>query len=389
MTKSAYIGINDTARKVKSIYIGVDGIARKVTKGYIGVSGIAQQWHTLESIKIVMGLSVGRSNLSGASNKNYAFFAGGLSRVNGSAGNTAVVDAFDRNLVRTVAAPLAAIAQLPLAASTEKFAVFVRSGSLEIEAYDKDLTKVTGGALSIPRATSASMTGNENHILVAGGSGNSSTTASDVIDVYTTDLLRNSSATMSVKRYGMQSESSDKKHIIAGGYAFAGTTATLTAVIDFFDENMIRTSAMLTTPRTDVTCGKTNDHFLCIGGVMGYSPWYSQTIECFHKETLVRTIINMPNPIQAIRATSAGSSCIAMGGINWEMQSDNYTNIAYGINSDLSLSLIDPAITKRYQHAATAVNNIALFGGGMTAGGADSISSIEGYDSSFNHLFEE
>ena len=36
MAKGAYLGINDTARKVKNIYVGVDGVARKIKKAYIG-----------------------------------------------------------------------------------------------------------------------------------------------------------------------------------------------------------------------------------------------------------------------------------------------------------------------------------------------------------------
>lgn len=45
MAKSEYIGINNTARKVKGIYVGVNGVARKVTKGYIGVGGVARLFY--------------------------------------------------------------------------------------------------------------------------------------------------------------------------------------------------------------------------------------------------------------------------------------------------------------------------------------------------------
>ena len=37
MAKGAYIGINNTARKVKSGYIGIEDVARKIKKAYIGV----------------------------------------------------------------------------------------------------------------------------------------------------------------------------------------------------------------------------------------------------------------------------------------------------------------------------------------------------------------
>ena len=46
MTKTAYIGIDNTSRKVKTMYVGVDGIARKVKKAYIGVEGVAREWYS-------------------------------------------------------------------------------------------------------------------------------------------------------------------------------------------------------------------------------------------------------------------------------------------------------------------------------------------------------
>lgn len=39
-----YIGVDETARKVKAVYIGVDGTARKVKNGYVGVDDIARTW---------------------------------------------------------------------------------------------------------------------------------------------------------------------------------------------------------------------------------------------------------------------------------------------------------------------------------------------------------
>ena len=32
----AYVGINDTARKITDGYIGIDGVARRLFKGYVG-----------------------------------------------------------------------------------------------------------------------------------------------------------------------------------------------------------------------------------------------------------------------------------------------------------------------------------------------------------------
>lgn len=44
MAKTAYIGVDGNARKVKAIYVGVNGVAQKVKNAYIGVEGKARQW---------------------------------------------------------------------------------------------------------------------------------------------------------------------------------------------------------------------------------------------------------------------------------------------------------------------------------------------------------
>lgn len=47
MSKSLYVGINSTARKVKALYVGINGTARKVRKAYLGVNGVARLvWST-------------------------------------------------------------------------------------------------------------------------------------------------------------------------------------------------------------------------------------------------------------------------------------------------------------------------------------------------------
>ncbi len=42
MSKGAYIGVDNVARKIKKGYIGVDGIARRIKKAYIGIGGVAK-----------------------------------------------------------------------------------------------------------------------------------------------------------------------------------------------------------------------------------------------------------------------------------------------------------------------------------------------------------
>lgn len=44
MSKAAYIGVGNVARRAKKMYVGVDGVAHKVKKGYIGVDGVAKMF---------------------------------------------------------------------------------------------------------------------------------------------------------------------------------------------------------------------------------------------------------------------------------------------------------------------------------------------------------
>ena len=43
---SGYIGVDNTARKVKELYVGVGNTARVVQKAYIGVGNVARLWYT-------------------------------------------------------------------------------------------------------------------------------------------------------------------------------------------------------------------------------------------------------------------------------------------------------------------------------------------------------
>lgn len=52
MSKTGYIGVDGTARKIKKVYVGVDGVAREVKSAYIGVADVARQWYTSEVVLI-------------------------------------------------------------------------------------------------------------------------------------------------------------------------------------------------------------------------------------------------------------------------------------------------------------------------------------------------
>ena len=67
MSKAAYIGVGDKARKIKAIYVGdSSGKARRVTAGYVGVGGVARQFFaTGPVIGDLEAGSIVRLNVSG------------------------------------------------------------------------------------------------------------------------------------------------------------------------------------------------------------------------------------------------------------------------------------------------------------------------------------
>lgn len=98
MAKSLYASANGLARKVKKMYLGIEGVARKVKKGYIGINGIARLFFA-GGAPVYAGettpLSAARTQLSVASTKSYALFAGGVLSSNKT---TNLIDSYDEAL---------------------------------------------------------------------------------------------------------------------------------------------------------------------------------------------------------------------------------------------------------------------------------------------------
>ena len=57
MSKGAYIGVGNSAKKIKNIYIGVNGVAKKVKKAYIGVNNVAKLWWSSAKKGILNGVA--------------------------------------------------------------------------------------------------------------------------------------------------------------------------------------------------------------------------------------------------------------------------------------------------------------------------------------------
>ena len=108
MAKKTYVGVNNIARNVSKMYVGVNGVARKVKKAYVGVNGVARQFYRKVATSVTkisggLNFSYGMSEAITAQNNDYVVFNGdSKTSASGSASFPQTVNAFDKNLTRSV-----------------------------------------------------------------------------------------------------------------------------------------------------------------------------------------------------------------------------------------------------------------------------------------------
>ena len=86
MSRGAYVGVGNLAKRVKGIYVGVDGRARRVKKGYIGVNGVARLFYSSETSVVYTGeYTVSEITVDGAVHKLYTLLTSGTLTLDGDA----------------------------------------------------------------------------------------------------------------------------------------------------------------------------------------------------------------------------------------------------------------------------------------------------------------
>lgn len=157
-------------------------------------------------------LSSAKDNVSAASTRSYAFFAGGR--------GTTAVDAYDTNLTRTSAAPLQSGKTLAAAAGIAgEYVVFAggtsTTASTQVEVYDDHLTRVA--ALILPQGSWSQGAAGAGEIAVIAGGYSGTDKCTDA--VYTID----SSLTLAASPLKLSVARGEVKGAIAGDYiVFAG-----------------------------------------------------------------------------------------------------------------------------------------------------------------------
>lgn len=186
MSKKAYIGIGNTAAKVKKIYFGVGGVAKKVRKAYIGVGGKAKQWWprtiNLEFGQELSSLTYATCRMASARTNDRVIFAGGRGRAGDTGfanGRSANVYSYNSSMTFNKLTDLSAHDDYPVGNSFAGRAVFAisdrstsdpESSIKSICTYNNSGTKANLSSRNTMRMQHFAMAGNDNYLFLGGGS---------------------------------------------------------------------------------------------------------------------------------------------------------------------------------------------------------------------------
>ena len=357
-----YVGVSNTARKVKKMYVGIADVARKVKKLYVGVAGIARLVFQDAYTKAAYygtgaTLSVAKYYVVGASNDSYAVFAGGINK-NGSYQTSA--DAYNNKLTKTVATALTNSAALMTGISLSNYACFLgndyytSSYGKNLVTYNKSLTKThtasflttgrksaVGGCVGSYAVVAGGFDSSDNYLTSTEAFNSSLTKVSSVVS------LSNSQLTQS---YGGGAEN-------ASYCLFAGNGSY---VVTVYNSSLTKSTATnLTISGTTGTSGsRAGNYAIFAGGNNGASsPTYYTTANAYNDSLTQVTAPSLSTRNSGMHTTSVQDSiAIFAGGVN---------NTADYYNSSLTHGggLTKPNSIGRAM-GSTSIGEYGLFAGG-------------------------
>lgn len=389
MSKGAYIGVDNVARKIKKGYIGVDGVARKIKKAYIGVGGVARPcWGSgaPESWGTTTELTYQRcSEAYGTSVGNYALFA---TAGNSNPSFTSYVNAYDSALVKTTASNLSQNRFNMAATSVGSYALFgggnywQDSATSKVDAYNESLTRSTPTALSsnmdMHNATSVG-----NYALFGGGNkaygidsdGNGTQTASNVVNAYNASLTRSVPTALSTTRTTRNGAASNGTYaLFAGGYYDYDSYGNQ---VDAYNSSLTRSAAATMSYNRHSVVGARVGNYALFGGGTRYSSGYKYVpnVDAYNASLTRTTATAFPTRANNARmweqfnGTTLGNYAIfgLYEGI-----------VAY--DASLTQTILGQLSTPRYRVAAASVGNYALFAGGSTGSQAGYTAALPNVD---------
>ena len=371
MGKGVYLGVSNTAKKIKKIYIGVNGVAKKVKKIYIGDSnGVARVGYT-SNLKLsycdtkylvssrsslgatsigdyalfaggydgsttsecidyfnnslsqgYMSISQQRTNIAGASSKSYALLAGG--GVSGTPYTN--IDVYSASLTHSTthlgAGRISTVGvgtpDLVIFAGGQYTAQGARYSVDYTDAFNDSLTSLAISALSKGRTEhTGAYAGQGDYFLFGGGLTSTTNKAIDSVEVYSSSLTKLSSIYLSSSRKNLDASSLRGCAWFGGGRYTNGTTVS---TIDMFNGSLVRTTLSLSESRYALKACSVMDEFILFGGG-SKSNGYSATMDTYDSSGTMTTFI-LASPRNIGGATSVKNKALFAGGY-----SGSYENI--------------------------------------------------------------
>ena len=319
MSKKAYIGIDNVARKIKKGYIGINGISRKIKKAYIGIGGVARPfWSGGELVYYGSAddLSLKRYNLTATHVGKYALFMAGTITAGSNISDS--IEVYDYNLIKsiiynynTTASNFASSTHVGtyailnvsnIVAFTESLSAIVptqpniskygascthvgdyaiiaggdganSSGYNFVDAYDSSLTKIESLDSLSERKEKLAATYVENHALFGGGIGNNngSRNISDVVNGYDSSLTRSIQEPLSIARYELAATHVGDFALFAGGF---NASSDPTNIVDVYDSSLTRTTSSPLLRRVSKLAATHVGDYALFGGGDNSTPQY-------------------------------------------------------------------------------------------------------------------
>lgn len=365
MAKSAYVGVDGIARKVKKMYVGVDSKARKVKKGYIGVGGVARIWFSSDLVNYLGSVSrldnTATGSPSAASTGDYALFAGLDPKYK------TAVEALSKSFVHSTAPDLKKARNMIGSGSIGDYAVFAggwNSSSnyaseydrTEVDAYSSTLVKKTAGSLSTKRAY-ASSANVGNYLLF----GNGNCDNEDVlVDTYSSSLVHGTASALTCSesyKTNARGASTTSYALFGGG----GRGSIYTNLVDAYSSSLVKSSAPSLSVAREPYGASVGEFGLFIGGKSSNGD--ENVVDAYSNDlvTFTATPLSVNNPLIRNPARAGKYLIIPL----YDTVSP-YNCMAVDVYSDSLVKISAPILPNRLGCRGVTLGNLALFFGGYS-----------------------
>lgn len=369
MAKSAYVGVDGIARKVKKMYVGVDSKARKVKKGYVGMGGVARIWFSSDLVNYLGSVSTLEnipSSASAASTGDYALFAG-----LGSGYKTAV-EALSKSFVHSTAPDLKKARNSIGSGSVGDYAVFAggwnSSGDTssqydrtEVDAYSSSLVKKAAGSLSTKRANASSANVGD-YLIFGNGNCNYS---EPPIDTYSSSLVKKTVSALSCANKYSASGASTPSYALFGGAYY---TSSYTNLVDAYSSSLVKSSAPNLSVARSAQGASVGEYALYIGG--NSSDGRQNIVDAYTNDLVTFTAapLSVNNPLVG-NPTKSGKYLI----IPLYDTTSPYNCVAVDVYSDSLVKISAPILPNRHGCKGVTLGDLALFFGGYSGSSGSTV----------------